>query len=243
MLLVPIGFLMAAGPQPAETASAQDEPVDEHSALNADLKEEVEVRILQLEVTAWPKSREVNACRDLKRDDFEVLIGGQPRDVLAADRLGNLGEPASAPPAPETDSGSGAPMRYVVVFDTWHLDLWWRVCGRTMPLAFSWVREMLQDRFQPVDRLMLATLSNLPQFYTPWLDNREAALQALEEMEVDPRLLVPHRDHATNVARADVLRRATCDEQVRQTLQNLDRAHASLHVDCQAFPGVLIDNR
>ena len=47
---------------------------------------------------------------------------------------------------------------------------------------------------------MLATLSNLPQFYTPWLDNREAALQALADMEVDRRILIPHRDHRADYA-------------------------------------------
>ena len=200
LLLAPAERSPRAGPQEPATPDQQSEPTEEPSALKSDLQEKAEVRILQLEVTAWPKKGDAQACLDITRDDFEVRIGGQPREVLAADRLGDLGTPVIAPPASAPATPSAAAMRYVIVFDTWHLDLWWETCGRTTPLAFSWVREMLQDRFQPGDRVMLATLSNLPQFFTPWLDNREAALQALAEMEMDPRVLIPHRDHRSDDA-------------------------------------------
>lgn len=55
-------------------------------------------------------------------------------------------------------------MQYVVVFDMWHMNMWFDYFQRTASMqtlrfSFSWVREMLEESFRPGDRVLLATFA------------------------------------------------------------------------------------
>ena len=106
-------------------AHAQDGESTNDSPVKIDLEEAVETRILQLEVTAWPKNGEAKLCNDLKASDFSVKVAGNPRKLVAVDRLGAYGTLDRS----ESISGEPStpyPMQYVIVLDQLHLDLWWR---------------------------------------------------------------------------------------------------------------------
>lgn len=127
---------------------------------------------------------------------------GRAREVLAADHLGDLGQVltgAADPAQADTDLS----MQYVVVFDMWHLNMWFelfqhRVPIRTLQFSFRAVREMLEKRFRPGDRVLLASFGGQSEarIHTPWLEDRAAALQALDDLEVDPTLGHGYRVHA-----------------------------------------------
>ena len=113
--LIPLGLLVSqTGPQE-----------DNQPPIPVDLEESVDVRIIQMEVTAWPKNGDAGQCRDIQADDFEVLIKGEPREVIAADRLGDYGLPLeeAALSSMEDPAVTSYPMQYIVVFDIAHLDL------------------------------------------------------------------------------------------------------------------------
>ena len=84
--------LLAASPAPPVSRTspvAQDEETEqeESTPANIGLEEEVEVRITQIELSAWPKDDDVQACMDLDVSDFELLVNGMPREIIAIDRL------------------------------------------------------------------------------------------------------------------------------------------------------------
>jgi hypothetical protein len=186
-------------------AHAQDGEPTNASPVKSDLEEAVETRILQLEVTAWPKNGEAQQCNDLKASDFSVKVAGQPRTLVAVDRLGAYGTLDRSESNPD-GSSTPYPMQYVIVLDQLHLDLWWRAkirglpvtCPKTSQVAFSWIREMIQNSYRPGDRLLFAMLSFEAKILTPWLETEEAVLKALEQIEVDPMLRMTGRIHKHN---------------------------------------------
>ncbi|MFQ5671306.1 MAG: VWA domain-containing protein [Acidobacteriota bacterium] len=198
----------------AASAAASEGPIETGPI---QLQEKMQVRIIQIEVTVWPERDEAAACRGLGADDFDLLVDGLPRPILEVDRPGRYGEVSSAPagaeerPAPVAWPGQqtgqrpsaaaplelrGDPMQFVFYFDLWHLNSFVTRChALTQPLAFSYVRHMLQETFQPGDRMMLASFAGRPLIHTAWIDDRERALQALDDLEVAPGILMPNRGH------------------------------------------------
>lgn len=183
---------------------------EEKTPVDTGFREEVKVRITQIEVTAWPRHDDVASCLDLGRDDFELTVNGLPRDIVAVDRLGDLGRAAGEPAAalaasPAADrpeertaptDGSPHPAQFVFYFDLWHLNKFVRSCSAlSQPLAFSWVRHMIEDTYRPGDRVMLASFSGRPKVQTGWLADRQAILDALDDLEASPALRMPNRSH------------------------------------------------
>jgi len=175
------------------------------------LEEEVEVRIIQVELTAWPGNDNPEVCLDLDAADFELRVNGMPREILAVDRLHEYGRllpqgsprgadtaaaagegdlEASASLSPDSPSPGRDPMQFVFYFDILHLNKHIFKCKiMTQPLVFSYVREMLEEEFQPGDRVMLVSFKGWPNIHTGWMEDREEALALLEELENTPGIL------------------------------------------------------
>jgi hypothetical protein len=151
--------------------------------LSVDLEEKVEVQILQIELNAWPKSGRAADCLDLDANDFELTIRGEPRAIVGLDALGDFGQPIL--PGDKKAVDGYWPMQYVVLFDMAHLDSAMQTCGRTLPKAISYARELLSTQFKPGDRVILATFRGWPEIQTPWMRSQEEALGALDELEVN----------------------------------------------------------
>ncbi|MCZ6833060.1 MAG: hypothetical protein O7F11_04880 [Acidobacteria bacterium] len=156
------------------------------------LEEKVEVRIIQVELTAYPRDGNPEVCLDLEAADFELLVNGMPREILALDRLHRYGRLLPESPMAVADAAAAGvqgrdPMQFVFYFDILHLNQFTRECSAlSQPLAFSWVRKMLQEEFQPGDRVMLVSFSGWPNIHTGWMEDREMALGLLDELEATP---------------------------------------------------------
>ncbi|MFQ5767109.1 MAG: hypothetical protein ACE5ID_03890 [Acidobacteriota bacterium] len=73
-------------------------------------QERSEVRIRQMEVTAWPAGDDPASCLDLAADDFLLLINGQPRQILAVDPSGDgVSGTGEGKPPPQAGSPAGRP--------------------------------------------------------------------------------------------------------------------------------------
>ena len=130
---------------PALLTTAPTLPVaqeKERGPARVGLEEEVQVRIIQVELTAWPRKDNPEVCLDLEASDFELLVNGMPREILAVDRLhaygrllpdsmamanaeaaggeGDLKTTASL--SPESPAQDRDPMQFVFYFDILHLN-------------------------------------------------------------------------------------------------------------------------
>jgi hypothetical protein len=188
MVGVALAVLMAAGGDPAE------EPKD------LGLRESTHVTLVPLEVTVWPKDLDSDACVGLTIDDFELTIGAKVRPIYAVDALG-VGEETYVP-APNTTDETATPapggMSFVLLFDLWHLDLFFRRysdCPRTKPLSFAEARRFVGTEFHDGDRLLIVTFAGWPVVHYGWIRNRADALAALSRVERDPRVTNPQKAH------------------------------------------------
>ncbi|TDI31345.1 MAG: hypothetical protein E2P03_08060 [Acidobacteria bacterium] len=202
-LLVPA--LLTTAPMLPAAQEREGEPA------RVGLEEEVEVRIIQVELTAWPGNDNPEVCLDLNAADFELRVNGMPREILAVDRLHEYGRllPQGSPRGADTAAAAGEgdleasaslsldspspgrdPMQFVFYFDILHLNKHIFECkGMTQPLVFSWVRKMLEEEFQPGDRVMLVSFKGWPNIHTGWVEDREEALVLLEELENTPGIM------------------------------------------------------
>ena len=180
-------LLIAATPSIAE-------PVEE--PLPLDYSETTRVELVQLEVTAWPRDGETASCQDLRTEDFEVVVNGRLREIVAADRLGavEIEEADAGQPLPDRER---PPLTLVLFFDLWHLDLFYRdyTCPITKPLAFDEARKLVRSEFREGDRLLLVTFSGWPQIHEGWIRDPAQALRALDRLEVSPTVMRASRIH------------------------------------------------
>jgi VWFA-related protein len=175
-------------------AGAEDEPAQ------IDYTEEVQVRLVQVDATVWPKDGATGSCAGLTPTDFEVLVDGEPRRVVWVDRLASTeegtAEEQAVRPAP-----SRSALRIVLYFDLWHLDVMragFDACPATRMLAFNEARRMLREGFLPGDEVLLVTFAGWPNIHHGWISDREEALRALDRLEVDPAVRscpIPHTSH------------------------------------------------
>jgi len=173
-------------------ASAAEEPK------TVGLKEAVQVSLVPLEVTVWPKKRESDACLGLTIDDFELLVDGQPQKIYAVDPLGTTqgtythNAPAAAEPPP-------GGMSFVLFFDLWHLDLFFHdfiACPPTKPLAFGEARRFVNEEFHEGDRLLLVTAAGWPVVHYGWIRTQADALAALDRLERNRQVIMPRQEHS-----------------------------------------------
>jgi VWFA-related protein len=165
------------------------------------LQESVGISLVQLEVTVWPKEVGSDACLGLGKDDFELEVAGKPQPIYSVDAVGAQDEVYTVPAWPE-DAPSPGGMSVVLLFDLYHLDLFYRdyvACPRGLGLAFREARRYLEEEFRDGDRLLLVTFGAWPVVHEGWIRNRAEALRALGRLEKDRRVLADagkgHQQH------------------------------------------------
>jgi len=162
------------------------------------LKESVQVSLVPLEVTVWPKKPESDACLGLTIDDFELLVDNKPRKIYAIDSLGATQE-AFMQETPLAGEPSVGGMSVVLFFDLWHLDLFYRdfsACPSTKPLAFAEARRFVSKEFHEGDRLLLVTAAGWPVVHDGWIRTRADALAALDRLEKNHQVMMPRQEHS-----------------------------------------------
>lgn len=162
------------------------------------LKESVQVDLVPLEVTVWPKKPGSDACRGLTIDDFELRVDGKPQKIYAVDALGETQELYKPGSILEDDPSRGG-MSFVLFFDLWHLDLFYRgfpACPRTKPLAFAEARRFVTTEFHDGDRLLLVTAAGWPVVHYGWIRTQADALAALDRLEKNRQVLAPRQEHS-----------------------------------------------
>jgi VWFA-related protein len=162
-----------------------------------DLKDSVQVSLVALEVTVWPKQLDSHACEGLTIDDFELLVDGKPQQIYAVDSLGTTDDvyKTGAFRAGEPSAGG---MSFVLFFDLWHLDLMYRVygaCPATKALAFAEARRFVQEEFKDGDRLLLVTAAGWPVVHYGWIQTQADALAALGRLEKSRQVVMPRQEH------------------------------------------------
>ncbi|PWU24352.1 MAG: hypothetical protein C5B48_06815, partial [Candidatus Rokuibacteriota bacterium] len=161
------------------------------------LKESVQVSLVALEVTVWPKKPDADACLGLTIDDFDLRVDGKPRKIYAVDSLGETQEAYKAGSAPAGESSPGG-MSVVLFFDLWHLDLFYRdfgACPATKPLAFAEARRFVMEEFHDGDRLLLVTATGWPVVHYGWIRTQADALAALGRLEKSRQVIAPRQEH------------------------------------------------
>jgi VWFA-related protein len=171
---------------------AQDKPRE------TDYREQVQVDLVQLEVTVWPKKGDdPSMCRDLTLSDFEITINGRAREISWVDWLGSAEAMQAVEKAAIADPEK-PPLTMVLFFDLWHFDtfyLLYNACPVTRPMAFDQAREMVRSQFRPGDRLLLVTFAGWPVVHEGWIRDPVQALRALDRLEVNPRVVSPMQQH------------------------------------------------
>lgn len=155
------------------------------------LKESVGVSLVQLEVTAWPKEAGSDACMGLGKDDFELEIAGEPRPIYAVDAVGLENEVYTVPGSADDGPAPGG-MSVVLLFDLYHLDIFYKgysACPHGLGLAFREARRFLEEEFRDGDRLLLVTFKVWPVVHEGWIRTRAEALRALDRLEKNHRVV------------------------------------------------------
>ena len=159
----------------------------------AELSEEIEVRRVQFEVTAWPRDGELALCREIDLDQVEVFVDGAWKTRLqdpgiVIDRIGvRPGETiaiegdAVAPPQP-------VPQRLVLYFDEVHFFDAERIEeDSARDRAYEQARAWLEEGFDPSsgDLVMLASYmgNDSVNIETGWLSDRDTAIAALDTLD------------------------------------------------------------
>src|SRR5437773_1921167 len=65
---------------------------DRDAPKDVGLKESVQVSLIGLEVTVWPKTQDSDACLGLTIDDFDLRVDNEPQKIYAVDALGSTQE-------------------------------------------------------------------------------------------------------------------------------------------------------
>ncbi len=190
----------------AATASTDVGPAETLPAPSArpqsGIVERVEVREIQVFVTAWPKDGDAARCETLTRDDFALEVDGVPTPILSLLPYEATEAEVSVGPSPTSLPTGFAPVRaprlsLVILIDEFHHSC--PACAARMsccagsstwggaPIlrhaAYETARQMLRESFQPGDRVLLATTAFWPRAETGWLDDPTAALARLDELE------------------------------------------------------------
>jgi len=181
----------------ATAAGAQEAPAQ------ADYTERVEVRLIQLEVTAWPGDGDFAACHGLTSDDFELSVNGRTRDDFSVDAAGvettaTTAVPGLAATGPDDADPDPDPLTLTLFFDLWHLDLFFPAaysCGSTRHRAFEQAREMVREMLRPGDRLLIVTFAGWPRVHHGWIRDPEEALRVLDRLEVNPTVVTARTEH------------------------------------------------
>lgn len=181
-------LLVCAG---AGAASAPTEPTQ------VDYTESVTVHLIQVEVTVWPPAGDPDRCLGLTKDDFRLTVDRRPRPIEAVDWLGASAAAGATEPTRAEDPAR-QPMRIVLYFDLWHLNLFFRgyTCPVTKPLAFDEARRMVREEFVAGDHLLLVTFAGWPRVHYGWIDDPDEALAALDRLEVSPFVLSARTEHS-----------------------------------------------
>lgn len=91
--------------------------------IESELREKVDVRLIQLEITASSKTA---ACSALGKEQIELTVGGDQREIVALDLLGDYGTQAAGSFAGEPSASSlqladrRPAAQFVLLFDEWH---------------------------------------------------------------------------------------------------------------------------
>jgi len=175
------------------SATALDAEDPKESAL----KESVQVSLVPLEVTVWPKKAGSDACLGLTIDDFELRVDGKPHEIYAVDSLGATQE-VYALKTPVAEAPTLGGLSVVLFFDLWHIDLFYvdfPACPATKPLAFAEARRFVQEGFHDGDRLLLVTAAGWPVVHDGWIRTRVDALAALDRLEKNRQVVMPRQEH------------------------------------------------
>ncbi|HEX5043127.1 MAG TPA: hypothetical protein VFV75_09490 [Candidatus Polarisedimenticolaceae bacterium] len=150
------------------------------------MKEHVKVSLVQVEVTVWPKDGASDACLGLGKDDFELTVGGRSRPIYSVDAVGD----EEIPTSPDAPARGG--MSVVLLFDLYHLDLFYKrahACPHGLALAFREARRYVEEEFRDGDRLLLVTYGAWPIVHEGWIRTRAEGLRALERLEKNDHAL------------------------------------------------------
>jgi VWFA-related protein len=175
------------------TVAAQEEPA------RTDYTEQVEVRLIQLEVTVWPSGGAYETCRGLTAADFSLTVNRKPQERFSVDTAGieTTTVTEEVEPAAEPEATPADPLTLALFFDLWHLDrfAFARACGRTRHRAFEQAREMVRTMMRQGDRLLIVTFSGWPCVHHGWIRNPEEALRVLDRVEVSPAVVTARTEH------------------------------------------------
>jgi len=163
------------------------------------VKESVGVSLVQIEATVWPKDPGSDACLGLSKDDFELEVGGKPRPIYAVDAVGTGEEVYTVPGPRPADAPAPGGMAVVLLFDLWHLDLFYtgyRACPHGKGVAFREARRYVEEEFRDGDRLLLVTFAGWPVVHEGWIRTREEGLRALARLERNRQVLSPRQVHS-----------------------------------------------
>jgi hypothetical protein len=191
VIITSVGVVLLLATGAGSAAAHAEEPK------RAGLKESVQVRLVPLEVTVWPKQVGSDACVGLTIDDFELRVDGRPQEIYAVDALGASQEVYKQDTVPSAATSTGG-LSFVLLFDLWHLDLFYRnfsACPITKPLAFDQARRFVGEEFHDGDRLLLVTSAGWPVVHEGWLRNRADALAALARLEKNRQVMAPRQEH------------------------------------------------
>lgn len=159
--------------------------------------EQVEVREVQVFVTAWPKDGDPARCATLTREDFVLDVDGKPTPILSLLPYDETAAEVPVEPAPGGPAEPSPRLSLVILIDEFHHSC--PACAARMaccegasatgggPIqrhaAYETARQMLRESFRAGDRVLIATTAFWPQAETGWLDDPVAALARLDELE------------------------------------------------------------
>lgn len=189
-----VASLVLLAVSPAEPADSPP-PAGSKSPPDSGLVERVEVREVQLLVTAWPKDGDAARCRTLTKDDFTLEVNGAPTPIvsfLPYQEVETEVPVVGVEPAASRDP----PLSLVILIDEFHHScpacaLRASCCGGPgiagaligRHAVYETARRMLRESFRPGDRVLVATMAVWPQAETGWLEDPAAALARLDELE------------------------------------------------------------
>lgn len=168
--------------------------------------EHVEVREIQVQVTAWPKDGDPARCRTLRKEDFILDVDGAPTPIVSFLSMGET-VPVIPMEGIPPEEPTQTPLSIVVLIDEYHHScpmcaLRARCCGggeTVTPGAimrhrvYESARQMLRETFRPGDRVLISTFVFWPIAETGWLEDPAEALEKLDQLERDMRWVREHQ--------------------------------------------------
>lgn len=156
----------------------------------------IDVNLVNIEVMVY--DREGNPVTGLTRDDFQVLVDGQPVEItnfFAIEDGERVGRNAAVPAGEAADRASeSAPVegaeytpmplpeddRYVILFiDNANIDV------RNRKRVFEDLRDHLDRLMEPADRVMVVTLDNQLSIRQPFTTDPELVRSTIAEVETE----------------------------------------------------------